>query len=145
MTDHVLLVEDDVAIQELLQNRLAMEGYTLSLARDGREALTQLATATPSIMLLDLGLPHLNGYAVLETLAKQRPERSFPILIITADPHAATILAQQPVQILRKPFALRALITVMHDMLNDRNKDVRSPHPLFSEQGNRAFVHDVCP
>jgi DNA-binding response OmpR family regulator len=83
-------------------------------------------------MLLDLGLPDLNGYAVLETLEKQSPDRSFPILIIMADPHAATTLAHKPVQILLKPFALRSLITVMHDMLNDRKKDVRSSHPLFS-------------
>jgi DNA-binding response OmpR family regulator len=132
MTDHVLLVEDDDAILELLHTRLAREGYTLSLARDGREALAQLATATPSIMLLDLGLPHINGYAVLETLAQQRPDRSFPILIITADPYAATTLAQKPVQILLKPFALRSLITIMHDMLTDRKQDVRSPHLLLS-------------
>jgi two-component system, OmpR family, response regulator MprA len=132
MTDHVLLVEDDDDILELLQTRLAMEGYSLSLARDGREALTQLETLTPSIMLLDLGLPRMNGYAVLETLEKQRPDRSFPILIITADPHAATTLAHKPVQILLKPFALRSLITLMHEMLTDRKKDVRSPHLLFS-------------
>ena len=89
MTEHILIVEDDENIRVMLQTALEMKAYSLSFARDGLEALELLQTTTPSLILLDLNLPRMNGYALLETLEKQRPELSLRIIIITADAQAA--------------------------------------------------------
>ena len=118
MTQQILIVEDDPAIQEMLQARLEMEGYSLSLARDGQEALEQLERAIPSIMLLDLEMPRMNGYVLLETLEKQRPGLFLPTLVITADPHAAAKLAHKPVILFPKPFSLRVLIAAIKEIMN---------------------------
>jgi len=64
----------------------------------------------------------MNGYAVLETLEKQRPELSLRIIIITADVRAATRLAQKPVKIILKPFALRAVFALIDETLKSGEK-----------------------
>lgn len=117
MTEHILIVEDDENIRAMLQTALEMKAYSLSFAGDGLEALELLQTTTPSLILLDLNLPRMNGYALLETLEKQRPDLSLRIIIITADSQAATRLAQKPVKIVLKPFSLSALFAIIAETL----------------------------
>jgi DNA-binding response OmpR family regulator len=133
MTKHILIVEDDYAIQEMLQARLAMEGYSLSLARDGQEAMERLETIIPSIILLDLGLPHMNGYALLEALEKQRSDLSLPVIIMTADPQAPARLAQKPVTIFPKPFALHALVAAIKKAISVKEEDELNHHTILSK------------
>jgi CheY-like chemotaxis protein len=118
MTEHILIVEDDEDIRIMLQAGLEMEGYRLSFAGDGLEALELLAAASPSLMLLDLGLPRMNGYALLEALERQRPDLPFPVIIITADTRAAVRLAQKPVKIIPKPFSLYSLFATIAETFN---------------------------
>jgi len=123
MTEYILIVEDDENIRSMLQTALEMKGYSLSFARDGLEALDLLQTTTPSLILLDLNLPHMNGYTLLEMLVEQRPELSLRIIIITADARASTRLAHKPVKIILKPFSLQALIALIEEMLkSEKNK-----------------------
>jgi CheY-like chemotaxis protein len=117
VTKHVLIIEDHYDIQEMLQARLEIEGYSVSLARDGQEALEQIEIAIPAIILLDLSLPRMDGSAFLKALEDQRPELSLPIIIITANPQAAAKLAKKPAAILPKPFSLQSLITAIKEAL----------------------------
>jgi CheY-like chemotaxis protein len=118
MTKHVLIVEDHYAIQEMLKFSLEMNGYSVSLAKDGIEALAFLENTTPAIMLLNLNLPRMDGYTLLETLEKQKPDLSLPIIIITGDPQAATRLAQKPYKLVPKPFPFHSLLTIILETLN---------------------------
>ena len=60
---HVLVVDDDPDIRETLAHRLANEGYSVDLARDGAEALAQLSDGcSPDAIVLDLGMPTMNGW-----------------------------------------------------------------------------------
>jgi CheY-like chemotaxis protein len=117
MTEHILIVEDDEDIRFMLQAALETETYSLSFARDGLEALEELQTTSPSLMLLDLGLPRMNGYALLDALEKWQPDLSFPIIVITADPQAEARLARKPVRVVPKPFSLNALLALVREML----------------------------
>jgi CheY-like chemotaxis protein len=118
MSKHVLIVEDHHAIQEVLKFSLERKGYSVSLAEDGLEALALLENTNPSIMLLNLNLPRMDGYTLLETLEKQRPDLSLPIIIISGDPQAATRLAHKPFKIIPKPFPLHSLLTIIQETLN---------------------------
>ncbi len=118
MAGHILIVEDNEDIRTMLQAGLELEGHRLSFAGDGLEALEQLASISPSLILLDLGLPRMNGYALLETLEKHRPDLSVPIIIITADTRAPARLAQKAVKIIPKPFSLYALFAAIEETLN---------------------------
>src|ERR1700677_4372368 len=86
MTDHerparVLVVEDDDAISQVLQRSLRMEGYDVRIASDGLTALDEAHAFLPDLVILDLGLPKLDGIEVAKTL---RETDDVPILVLTA-------------------------------------------------------------
>jgi DNA-binding response OmpR family regulator len=77
----VLVVEDDDAISQVLQRSLRMEGYDVRIAGDGEAALDEAHAFLPDLVILDLGLPKLDGLEVAKTL---RESDDVPILMLTA-------------------------------------------------------------
>jgi two-component system, OmpR family, response regulator MprA len=77
----VLVVEDDEDIAQALQRSLRMEGYDVRCVADGQIALEQGRAFAPDLVILDLGLPHLDGIDVARAL---REDNDVPILILTA-------------------------------------------------------------
>ena len=77
----VLVVEDDRDIADVLRRSLAMEGYEVRLAEDGEEALAEATVYEPDAVVLDLGLPKLDGVEVCRRL---REDGDVPILMLTA-------------------------------------------------------------
>ena len=77
----VLVVEDDDAISQVLQRSLRMEGYDVRIAADGVAALEEAHAFLPDLVILDLGLPKLDGIEVAKTL---RDGDDVPILVLTA-------------------------------------------------------------
>jgi two-component system response regulator MprA len=77
----VLVVEDDDAISQVLQRSLRMEGYDVRIAADGIVALDEAHSFLPDLVILDLGLPKLDGLEVAKTL---RESDDVPILMLTA-------------------------------------------------------------
>jgi len=78
----ILLVEDDVMIGEVVLDTLRAEHYAADWVKDGAMAQTALATASYDLVLLDLGLPRLDGLTVLRNLRAQK--QRMPVLIATA-------------------------------------------------------------
>jgi DNA-binding response OmpR family regulator len=78
----VLVVEDDEDIALVLQRSLRMEGYEVRLAADGERGLTEAADFMPDLVVLDLGLPKLDGLEVARRLRERQDD--VPILILTA-------------------------------------------------------------
>lgn len=77
----VLLVEDDVFIADSLIDSLE-EAYAVDWAKDGREAILTLKVESYDVILLDLGLPEIDGMSVLETLRSAKIDT--PVLVLTA-------------------------------------------------------------
>src|ERR1700742_516569 len=77
----VLVVEDDEEIAGVLQRSLRLEGYEVRVASDGEAALADARAFVPDLVVLDLGLPELDGIEVAKTL---RADDDVPILILTA-------------------------------------------------------------
>src|SRR5579859_3685715 len=78
---HVLVVDDEQDIVEFLTTVLQDEGYTTEIAHDGREALAKLQDSTPSLMILDLMMPHVSGFEVLDAM-RSFPRSSRPSVIV---------------------------------------------------------------
>ena len=113
---HVLVVDDDRDIRESLAALLADMGYSVSTARDGREALAVLHETThPAVVLLDYRMPVLDGYAVL-CAATSDPELSrHAFVLLTAEPNAIShparlALDQLNAPFVEKPFDLEELL-----------------------------------
>jgi two-component system, OmpR family, response regulator MprA len=81
-TPRVLVVEDDDAIAQVLQRSLRMEGYEVRIADDGVDALDEAHAFLPDLVILDLGLPRLDGVDVAKTLRQTGDD--VPILVLTA-------------------------------------------------------------
>jgi DNA-binding response OmpR family regulator len=77
----VLLVEDDEAIAQVLQRSLRLEGYDVKIAADGISALEEAHAFLPDLVVLDLGLPRLDG---IEVAKRMRATDDVPILVLTA-------------------------------------------------------------
>ena len=74
----ILVVEDDVAVRNLMALTLETQGYQYRVARTGGEALIEITTHQPDIMLLDLGLPDMEG---IEIIRKVRGWSAMPIIV----------------------------------------------------------------
>jgi two-component system, OmpR family, alkaline phosphatase synthesis response regulator PhoP len=79
--NHVLVVDDEPAIVEIVRDYLTDAGYRVSTARSGDEALQQTRSMRPDLIVLDLGLPGLDGLDVTRTI---RGTSAVPIIILTA-------------------------------------------------------------
>lgn len=79
--EKILIIEDETSIQNILKVFLEEAGYQIYLANDGVSGLTEFRKVNPDLVLLDLMLPKMNGYAVCEIL---RNESTTPIIMLTA-------------------------------------------------------------
>lgn len=84
MTPHVLVVEDEEALAELLKYNLEREGYRVSVAQDGEEALIVSAETAPDLVLLDWMIPKVPGIEVCRRLRARPEARNTPIVMLTA-------------------------------------------------------------
>jgi threonine synthase len=83
--NHILIVDDNVDARRLLRRILQARGhYTLFEAENGRQALDMASTARPDLILLDLMMPEMDGFAVLEALKRNEALRDIPVIVITA-------------------------------------------------------------
>jgi len=80
----ILIADDRPSSRELLRTVLERAGYAVVEAEDGEEALAHARSGEPSLILLDLQMPRLDGYAVLEQLRSDERLRSIPVLALTA-------------------------------------------------------------
>jgi signal transduction histidine kinase/DNA-binding response OmpR family regulator len=85
-TGHVLVVDQEPDVQGLAVQALEEQGYRVSTAADGYEALNQAVEDRPDVMLLALELPELDGYAVLRRCRSDQLTRDIPVVVMTATP-----------------------------------------------------------
>jgi DNA-binding response OmpR family regulator len=79
----VLLVEDDKMISNMYQTKLKQEGFEILIAEDGVGALAVTRRAKPDIILLDVILPQLDGFSVLEEIRKDNKIKNTPVIMLT--------------------------------------------------------------
>jgi two-component system, OmpR family, phosphate regulon response regulator PhoB len=84
VTPYILVVEDEDALATLLHYNLEKEGYKVSLASDGEEALTQVDEQLPDLIVLDWMLPKVSGIEVCRRLRGRAETRNVPIIMLTA-------------------------------------------------------------
>ena len=83
MSQNILVVEDDKFLRELIVQRLNKEGYQTIEAIDGEEGVKKIKAEKPALVLLDLILPGIDGFEVLEQVKKDTEVASIPIIILS--------------------------------------------------------------
>ena len=118
----VLVVEDELNVRKLVAVNLTSRGYTVLEAKDVQQALEQLQTTTPDLMVLDIKLPDLTGWDLLARIAADATSSvSFPVVVMTASIMDAQIdLDRYPlvVEVLIKPFSAAKFVTAVERALH---------------------------
>lgn len=81
----VLVVDDDAWLRALLAELLLDEGYRVSEAASGTEALHCVGAEPPDVVLLDVGLPHRSGLSVLDELRSGQSTRGIPVVLVSGE------------------------------------------------------------
>ena len=83
MAKKILLIEDEEILINLLQRKLTVEGYEISVGRDGKEGLEKMKEVKPDLVLLDIIMPKMGGFEVMEEMQKDRELKKIPVIIIS--------------------------------------------------------------
>ncbi len=84
MKYQVLLVEDSKAVQQMYRNKLIMEQFAVVTADNGMEAIKALSVSRPDIILLDLMMPIMDGYKVLQVVKTDQKMKDIPVIVFSA-------------------------------------------------------------
>lgn len=80
----ILIADDDLTLLEMYEERLKAEGCIIVTAKNGEEALEKVAESKPDLILLDIMMPKISGFEVLENIKKDPQTSAIPVIILTA-------------------------------------------------------------
>jgi two-component system cell cycle response regulator/two-component system cell cycle response regulator DivK len=127
----ILIAEDNAVNRELLCELLKLRGYTVSEACDGEEALRMVEQSQPDILLLDIGMPLLDGFAVVRQIRENPRWASLPVVAVTAyamQGDRERILDSKFDGYLSKPVNARALAEELERLLGKREDRCAPPN-----------------
>jgi len=116
----VLLVEDEEPLRQVLRELLEREGFTVVEASDGVQALDEVDRSAPDVVVLDLNLPRLDGYGVLNHLRARPSTARLPVIVLTAkgdEENEVRVFETGANDFLAKPFRPRALSARLRALL----------------------------
>lgn len=127
---HILIIDDDLHIGNMLEEALSKEGYQISRAYSGTEALLVLSNAKPDLILLDLMLPGLNGEEVLSHI------KDIPVIVVSAKVDVdskVSLLVNGAVDYVTKPFHVKELVARIEVQL--RKNSIQNQVETMSYEG----------
>ncbi|MEO8034841.1 MAG: response regulator [Acidobacteriota bacterium] len=114
-TPSVLVVDDDPNIRRMIVAALRRDGYEFLEAPNGRDALDLMRSRNPSVVVLDLMMPILSGWDVLQERMKESQLMKIPVILISAnrDPEVASAVDKGICAFLPKPFDITTLVALV--------------------------------
>ena len=114
----LLMIEDDRAIAEMYRHQLALDGFNVALAFDGEEGLTLASQVEPDLVLLDVRLPGIQGFGVLERLRSDPRLSAIPVVLLSnyGDPR----MVERGLQLGARDYLIKSRTTPMELSLKVR-------------------------
>ena len=137
---HILIIDDDIHINEMLEEVLIQEGYQVSHAYSGTEALLFLANEKPDLILLDLMLPGLTGEEVLSQIEK------IPVIVMSAKVEVkdkVTLLLNGAEDYITKPFEIEELLARIVVQLRKSTRPDSSEKLMYREITVNMVTHEA--
>lgn len=111
----ILLVDDEMSSAEVLALVLASEGYEVTVAADGHQAISRLMEAEPDVLITDFMMPGMNGADLVHTVRKMERFAHLPIMMMSGAPESALRSYAAPYDVfLRKPFGLDEFLSALN-------------------------------
>ncbi len=127
----ILVIDDDETILELLQDVLTPE-YQIATAHDSLEGVELLMSERFDLLIIDLGMPVLDGVELIQKIRSHSPFNQIPILVVSAYPELRTRLAGSDVEaIIAKPFQVDNFLKTVAETI--RNSKEAQPNPERGE------------
>jgi CheY-like chemotaxis protein len=119
----ILVVDDDPDIVTVLAQRFILSGYEVCTAINGEDAIAKLKSEKPSLIVLDVLMPKMTGYEVLETIRKTDEWRKIPVVIISAKGSMRDYFVDRPgVEFISKPYDPKMLLSKVERLLWESEK-----------------------
>lgn len=117
----ILIVEDEADSRDLLATLLKIEGYEVSTANDGLEAIKQIETDPPNLVLSDISMPNLDGVAMVKTLRSSPKYQTLPIVMLSAygSENLVNAMNAGANEAMRKPIHCEQLLKNVKEWLGD--------------------------
>jgi DNA-binding response OmpR family regulator len=118
--EHILIVEDDPAVQTLLSKALTAKGYRITQAHDGVSGLTALEQESPDLIIADIMMPRLDGMTFVKAIKRNANTRTVPVIFLTAKNDPRSVVEGINVgakYYVTKPFALDELLSKIEKAL----------------------------
>lgn len=120
MRKKILLVDDDADLVELIRFNLTQAGYSIGTASNGVDAIKKARSLQPDLIVLDIMMPELDGFAVCEILRRDTATASIPIMMLTAlssELGRMAGLGSGASDFITKPFSPRLLVQRINELL----------------------------
>lgn len=119
MAKKILVIDDEPDFVEMLKMKLEASGYEVLAAFDGSEGLKKTREEPPDLILLDIMMPHKDGYTFLLELKKDEAMRSIPVIVLTAKPGMEDIFQLEGVSgYIMKPFKSAELLPKIKEIVD---------------------------
>jgi two-component system KDP operon response regulator KdpE len=124
---HILVIDDDETILELVKETLSSD-YQISAAHDSLEGVEMLLSERFDLLIIDLGMPVLDGVELIQKIRANSPFQNIPILVLSAYPELRTRIGSSDVQaIMAKPFSIDELSRTVADTISRSRRRAASP------------------
>jgi len=126
----ILVVDDDRLLRQMVRDFLEVADFAVAEAVDGPDGLAQATTGLPDLILLDLMMPGMDGYAVCRRLKANQATRDLPVIFLTASPDLSLnrqAYAAGAVACLTKPFRRETLVAVVNTTLRGATRRGERP------------------
>jgi len=134
-TRSIIIVEDDEDIADSIRYNLEREGFQVRVAATGEDAINLILDRPPRLILLDLNLPHMNGFEICRRLRAESVTAKVPILILTArtdESDKVLGLNLGADDYITKPFSMRELVARVNAVLR-RADGMESERPIYDD------------
>ena len=141
----ILVADDEPHIRRILQFLLEQEGFEVQMAEDGEEAWKAVASFQPDLVLLDVMMPRMDGFAVLEIIRAGFETARLPVILLTAkgeEQDKVKGLAGGANDYIVKPFNHDELLLRVSNLLEATRRE-REANPLTGLPGNRAIDREI--
>lgn len=147
----ILIVDDEPGMIEILEINLAHEGYNVTGVLNGPEALVQARANPPALIILDVMMPGMNGWQVLEQLQADPRTAEIPVVMLTVMAQSEDVvkgLEKGAIEYITKPFHISAVSETVKLVLGKgswRNRDQHRQRRMAEQRRMMKPLHDLFP
>ena len=116
----VMIVDDSVTVRKVTSRLMERQGFAVATAKDGVDAMNQLQTIRPDVVLLDIEMPRMDGFEVLRSVRRDENLKDLPVIMITSrtgEKHKQQAMELGVNQYLGKPFQEAKLLTTIEEVI----------------------------